>query len=317
MKKVIFSFISLLVGIASLFAQERPEIVKETFAYAEKDGERLFLDRYFVSSAEEQPCIIFMFGGAFARGTRDREDYIPYIEHLATKGYTVVSIDYRLGLKNIAEVDDLSDEVAAGMLVNSIRMAVDDLLDATAFVLDRVWDWKLDRTKFILNGSSAGAVTVLQTEYELCNGLLSGRLPEGFAYAGVMAFAGAVLTLDDSFGYTRQPAPTLLMQGDADRQVPYDVLRLGDIGFYGSKWISGTLADDGVSHAFYSFVDYGHEIASVPIREYWEEIDSFLLHFIERKEPLTILQSLKNNSMPEIGNKDFSISDFLNGNYGL
>lgn len=147
--------------------------------------------------------------------------------------------------------------------------------------------------------------------------MLADRLPEGFSYAGVMAFAGAVLTLDNSFGYARPPAPTLLMQGDADRQVPYSVLRLGDIGFYGSKWISEALAADGVSHAFYSFENYGHEIASVPIREYWEEIDSFLLHFIQRKEPVTLFQTLKHNEIPEVENKEFTISDFLNGNYGL
>lgn len=315
MKKLVFAAALLLLALDGLLAREN--VVKETFTFATKDGEELRLDRYYISSAVKQPCLIFMFGGAFARGTRDREDYIPYFYHLVSKGYTVVSIDYRLGLKNIGEVEELTDEIAAAMLVKSVEMAVDDLLDGTMFVLEKAGEWNIDRDMVIIHGSSAGAVTVLQTEYELSHGKHTGRLPEGFRYAGVIAFAGAVLTLDGTFAYGREPAPTMLMHGDADRQIPYNVLRFGNIGFYGSKWISDVLNADGIPYAFYSFEDYGHTVASLPIREYWEEIDSFLLHFIERKEQVRLFQTVKNLEMPEIPEKEFTIADFLNGNYGL
>ncbi|MCC8036077.1 MAG: alpha/beta hydrolase fold domain-containing protein [Rikenellaceae bacterium] len=258
-----------------------------------------------------------MFGGAFARGTRDREDYIPYFEYLVSKGYNVVSIDYRLGLKDIDLVENLTDEAAAGMLVNSIQMAVDDLLDATSYVIAKAQEWGIDTRRIVLNGSSAGAVTVLQAEYELSNGGHPGRLPDNFRFAGTIAFAGAVLTLDGGFSYGKEPAPMLLMHGDADRQVPYGVLSLDEIGFYGSKYISEVLTRSGVPHYFYSFADYGHEVASLPIREYWQEVDSFLLHLVERREPITINAFVGSGDKPAVEGKNFTISDYLNGNFGL
>ncbi len=292
-------------------------MTKQTESFSIKDEQELELDLYYEDLGEQQPCVLFMFGGAFARGTRDREDYIPYFEYLVEQGYKVVSIDYRLGLKNITDVEELSDDLAARMLVQAIQMAVDDLLNATGYILDRAAQWGIDTGKIVLNGSSAGAVTVLQTQYELANGGHPGRLPQGFSYAGVISFAGAILTVDGRFDYGARPAPILLMHGDADRQVPYNVLMLDNIGFYGSKYISEYLTRTGVHHSFYSFLNYGHEVASLPIRECWDEVNSFLNHHILKNQSVSTYTVVASDDKPEVPNKDFTIADFLNGNYGL
>ena len=68
--------------------------------YAEKSGEKLYLDHYAAPREGLRPCVMFLFGGAFARGDRAHEDYAPYFDMLTSAGYDVVSIDYRLGMKD-------------------------------------------------------------------------------------------------------------------------------------------------------------------------------------------------------------------------
>jgi acetyl esterase/lipase len=43
--------------------------------------------------------IIFSVGGGWEGGARDDKGLAPFLNHLASLGYTVVSIDYRLGIK--------------------------------------------------------------------------------------------------------------------------------------------------------------------------------------------------------------------------
>ena len=83
------------------------------------------------------------------------------------------------------------DFIAA--LQHAIDTAVEDFYDATGFVINQSSDWNIDVEQIVASGSSAGAITVLQAEYDLCNGHeLAKRLPAGFNYAGVISYAGAV-----------------------------------------------------------------------------------------------------------------------------
>ena len=70
---------------------------------------------------------------------------------------------------------------------HAIDTAVEDFYDATGFVINQSSDWNIDVEQIVASGSSAGAITVLQAEYDLCNGHeLAKRLPTGFNYAGVI-----------------------------------------------------------------------------------------------------------------------------------
>ena len=60
---------------------------------------------------------------------------------MAGRGVDVVSIDYRLGLRDASPADLASQELFARKLVSAIRMAVDDLYSATAFILNRAEAW--------------------------------------------------------------------------------------------------------------------------------------------------------------------------------
>ena len=92
-KSILFSIILFLCCIVS--AQQ-----KLTYEYAAKDTNHLKLDVYVpaVQNAEHS-CMIFVFGGGFIGGARD-DNQIPDLQKYYTnKGWVVVSIDYRLGLK--------------------------------------------------------------------------------------------------------------------------------------------------------------------------------------------------------------------------
>ncbi len=86
--------------------------------------------------------MIFVFGGAFISGTRDAESYRPFFEYMAREqGYTVVSIDYRLGLKEPLAAGKLSPETFPQLLPQTVLMAVEDLYDATSFVAGKSAEW--------------------------------------------------------------------------------------------------------------------------------------------------------------------------------
>src|SRR6201999_2168953 len=100
--------LAALLFAGALHARPLPEdtsTIKETFTYAVKDS-ALQLDYYAKSSGVRQPsaCVIFVFGGAFVGGRRDDTLYNRYFDTMIARGYKVVSISYRLGLKG---VDDL------------------------------------------------------------------------------------------------------------------------------------------------------------------------------------------------------------------
>ena len=212
-----------------LTAQARETGVdKTTWLYAVKGTDSLYMDRYVAEASRETnaPCLIFAFGGGFVGGERDNPAYVPYFEYFARKGYAVVSIDYRLGLRETAgSRPDPADtpEALAERFFAAVDMAVEDLYDATSFIVGQARAWGLDPSAVVASGSSAGAITVLQGEYERCTGsALSRRLPEGFRYASIIAFAGAVLEKSSSGPVWREkPAPIQLFHGDADCNVPY------------------------------------------------------------------------------------------------
>ena len=267
-----------------LTAQARETGVdKTTWLYAVKGTDSLYMDRYVAEASRETnaPCLIFAFGGGFVGGERDNPAYVPYFEYFARKGYAVVSIDYRLGLRETAgSRPDPADtpEALAERFFAAVDMAVEDLYDATSFIVGQARAWGLDPSAVVASGSSAGAITVLQGEYERCTGsALSRRLPEGFRYAGIIAFAGAVLEKSSSGPVWREkPAPIQLFHGDADCNVPYDSIGTGGAALYGSLYLSRQFRRMNTPFYFYSVSGAAHEMAVRPMERNRAEIEIFL-----------------------------------------
>jgi acetyl esterase/lipase len=258
-------------------------IDRQTFTYARKDTCELRLDKYRLKDAtEEQACVMFVFGGGFTNGRRDAERYRNYFHSLAKNGYTVISIDYRLGLAGGQQhIGPLNHKP----LLNAIRMAVSDLYDATAFTLQHAETWRIDPSRIVLSGSSAGAITVLQAEYGNCHpSERTPSLPAGFRYAGVIAFSGAIFSTDGSLKWNTRPCPVLLFHGDRDRIVPYKGIRLFRLNFAGSEKIAGSLKKNRYPYWFISCKGAAHEIAEEKMDDGQGAILEFLRHFVTGRE---------------------------------
>ena len=178
-----------------------------TYLYAQRDTCDLFLDIYYPAKGsetqiegKEKPAIIFMFGGGFITGQRDNESYNKWFRQLTENGYGVISIDYRLGLKGSNKVGIAQ----TNLLDKAIHMAVEDLFSATNFIIDNAAELKIDPYNMVVSGSSAGAISVIQAEYEIANQTSWAKvLPKDFNYAGVMSFAGAIFSREGKIDFNR------------------------------------------------------------------------------------------------------------------
>ncbi len=314
-KGIIVVFLLIFTGWKCLGEEilTAKKIQKQTFLYAIKK-DSLFLDKYEIKNEEQgRPCVIFLFGGSFRGGKRDDKSYTDYFHFLAKKGFVVISSDYRLGLKNIngKQVPEIVQS-----LENAIAIAVEDLYDVTHLIIDKAVEWKIDPRQIIISGSSAGAITVLQAEYERQKENISSlkKLPSGFQYAGVIAFAGAILQQDSDLIFSPTTAPVLLFHGDADASVPYGRLSFGNGGFYGSDYIAQKLQKTQTPYCIYRIIGAGHEISTSPMRENLPEIERFLEKMVLKNTHLMLDVQLETIGKSK-KQKPQGIEDFIRSNF--
>lgn len=316
MKRLLTIMAILATAVAPLAAQN----VKQTIRYAANGGETLYLDRYVSAKAEgKRPCVIFVFGGGFATGARDAEKYVPYFDMLTDNGCDVVSVDYRLGLKATQSPD--YDSKSAGLVEtvrtmrNSVNYAVEDVLTATKFILDNAEEWNIDTSKIIVSGSSAGAITSLQAENNICNGTETAKiLPADFNYAGVIAFAGAIFSTSGKPDWKSKPCPVMLFHGNSDRNVPYEKAALLGIGFYGPKILAEQFDEMGTPYYFYSATYRSHIMAEEPMIKNHEEILEFIDAYVMRGQKLQVTETVVDLSV-EPQPTSFGIREYLSANY--
>lgn len=254
---------SLIIGMA---ASAQNTITPDgTYMYVQRDTCDLFMDVYDPAAGSrtsldgiEKPTIIFMFGGGFIRGTRDDESYNGWFRTMTENGYRVISIDYRLGLKGSNKVG----VAQVNVLDKAIHMAVEDLFSATDFIIENAEQLGVDPENIVISGSSAGAITVMQAEYEIANRTSwASVLPAGFNYAGVMSFSGAILSREGKVDFKNTPCPVMMLHGTSDELVPYDQIKVFNLGFFGGGKLVERFQKYGLNYNMYHFIDYGHEIA--------------------------------------------------------
>lgn len=266
-RKILAIILPLIFGSTILLTAQEAVITPDgTYMFEKRDTCELFLDVYNPAPGSyttymglEKPTVIFMFGGGFIKGTRDNEGYHKWFRQMTENGYRVISIDYRLGLKGSSKVGIAQ----VNILDKAIHMAVEDLFSATAFIIDNAEQLGVNPENIVISGSSAGAIAVMQAEYELCNRAEAAAiLPKDFKYAGVMSFSGAILSRKGLLDYAEKPCPTLMLHGTADKLVPYRQIRFFNLGFFGSSKIVKRFERFGYNYNIFHFIDYGHEIAA-------------------------------------------------------
>ena len=267
-KTILAAIIALMPMAAGADNNEIPCIEPDgTYMFARRDTCDLYMDIYYpedgsetIYNGQRKPAILFVFGGGFIGGSRDEPYNLPWYKALTENGYTVIAIDYRLGLKGAESVGIGQVDV----LDKAIHMAVEDLFSATAFIAENADALNVAPDKLVLCGSSAGAITILQAEYELCNRThYAAELPEGFRYAGLMSFAGGILSRQGKLKFGREAPPIMLLHGTEDKLVNYKQVAFFNLGFYGSHRIAERLEKSGSVYCIFRYPGHGHEIASI------------------------------------------------------
>lgn len=308
---ILFSFIALQSWAQSISTTPLTPN-KRTYRYAVKGPDSLYLDHYSAPVEGKRPCVIFIFGGGFVGGCRDNNNDIPYFYTLTQHGYDVVSIDYRLGMRGVKSPGIIE---FLRLFDKTINIAVEDLFSATNFILEHAHEWHIDTSKIVVSGSSAGAITALQAEWAICNQHpTTAALQEGFNYAGVIAFAGAVFTLNGAPEWNSTAAPMLLFHGSSDTQVPYTKMAMLGRGMYGSQYIANKLHDAGAPYWLYVVEYETHSMASKPMHENHTEILSFLDEYVMQQRHLQRTTLTIDKTIPK-RKTWFLPTDFINANY--
>lgn len=334
MKRIILLFFILLIA-GNTFSQEKTTIKKETCLYAVKDQDSLFLDKYspiagagkLLFERNQKPAVVFVFGGGFFTGKRDEPRYIGYFEWLVENGFTVFSIDYRLGLKPLADqvaktghFPKMSPPEMIGLLFNSVNIAVEDLYTATNYILSQSADFNINPNLIVSCGSSAGAITVLTGEYYKTNNTvarkyaLSDVLPADFNYAGVISFAGAIPQKRGKIKWDTIPAPIQMFHGNADCNVPYNKVKTLLGSFYGSEIIAKQLNKIGAPHYFLTVDNATHVVATSAMDDYRDEILYFLNNNVINGNPSVYTASLATAGQPP-KNKKVGIKTLIKANF--
>jgi len=260
-----------------------------TYTYTKGSKAELALDLYrpVAKEASRKTTIIYVHGGGFAGGRRDEPVHVDFARDLASRGYTVANISYRLTMKG----KSFSCDQPARNKLQTFLAAANDIRKATLFLLERTDSLGIDPGRIVLAGSSAGAEAILHAAYwerESAPGDLV-VLPEGFQYAGLISMAGALV--DTALIRPDNAVPAMFFHGTCDALVPYagaphHYCSPGQVGYlplYGAFAIAKKLDHLGVSRYLLTACGGGHEWAGLPLfGEYTADIDRFIHQTVEK-----------------------------------
>jgi pimeloyl-ACP methyl ester carboxylesterase len=267
-------------------------IEKTTFVYATKGGRPLQLDRYVSSDRRIQgrrPVLLYSVGGGWEKADRADRISTEYLEHFAALGYVAVSIDYRLAIAQAKQNGEMTAANLRPMYLRAIRWGVEDLYDATAYVLKHADEWNIDPARIVISGSSAGATNSLVAEFNVANQteLAAKHLPRNFRYAGAISMAGAFWLEDGTpFVWKQKPAPIMFIHGGKDQLVTYDADENNSA--YGPVYAQRQFASQGYPSWFIDLPEADHVMALAGLIDYRSETEAFLTKLVREKQDLSI-----------------------------
>ena len=258
MKKAL-SFLLLAAVAFGAVAQQ-----KQTYQFVQRDS-ALYLDVWSPETPRsDRACVVALFGGGFIEGQRDNSLQTTIARQLTARGYTVVSPDYRLGLKDSAMVASHSTLAKVRDLFQwTIDIATEDCAAALVWVVANAGKLNINPDRIVLTGCSAGAITVLQLDYCRANALPQASvLPDGWKPAAVVPYAGAIMCKGKP-EFKTPPAPTMLMHGTKDKIVAYKRFpRLLRHALYGSATVFKQMKKQDFPVWIMRYEGIGHEVAS-------------------------------------------------------
>ena len=300
----------------AVLSVDAQDVEVKTYTYTHRGETPLYLDVYSVSE-DVEPCLLYVFGGAFVTGRRDEKGVVEVYEYFARRGWKVVSIDYRLGLKPLITEPEVKRGLLEfrSMLIDAIDIAAEDLLEATAYIVSNAKTLGINPEQIVTLGASAGAITALQAEWAICSQeLIAAVLPADFNYAGVISMAGAICAKERKLEWKRTPCPMLLFHGNADRNVPYGKQSLFGVSLFGSSVIAESLNEIDSPYWFYDAANMDHNFSWRPMYFLRPEIERFADQMAFGGERLMIHQVVKDAALPEVDTK-FGMMDYIDANF--
>lgn len=292
MKNLILLFLVCLVGYIN--ANNVRDVVYTT----RYDTLDLYMTIYEPTELKFDYVILYVHGGAFMTGSRNDSIVVAYCRVMSERGFRVATIDYRLGMESFT----LKGMKFVKAIQSAIYMAVEDCSAAVVYLIEKEG---VDADKVILAGSSAGAITVLQTDYMHSNGSWhTALLPDTLRFAGVIAYSGAVLTTEGLIDYARSPAPTMLFHGTKDNIVTYNEIRLFKYGFFGTNSLVKRLKKYNCPYYVRRYKGLSHEVCHYGSKTALET-EYFVQRYIIEKRHLIIDETYKNTDIdPKIEHYD-------------
>lgn len=272
---------------------EHSTVQKSTHLYATKDGQDLKLDLLVDDAVQvngKRLAIIFSFGGGWEGGSRNDKGLTSTFEEFTSLGHAVIAIDYRLGVKIAKERKEFTRENGTEMYLRAIEWGVEDIFDATSFVLKQADAWNIDSDQIVLMGGSSGATDSLVAEFNVANetDLARAHLPSGFRYAGVISMAGAFwLEANTPLTFKNTPAPIMFFHGAKDQLVTYDEIQ-GPFSGYGPVAYFREFAGPEFPKWFVDYPDGDHIIAAMPTIDSVNEMQAFLQKLVKERQQLSI-----------------------------
>ena len=184
--------------------------------------------------------------------------------------------------------------------IKTIRIAVNELWEATSYLIEKSDQINIDANKIFVAGSSAGAETVLHDSFWDIDQMMwfTPNLLPNFKYAGIISAAGAIMDLN--LITDENKIPSLFFHGDSDLLVPYRTAAhhfckpdaTGWLMLFGSHSIAQHLESlEGVAHLV-TFDDGQHPYAGEYIDNHKETIYSFIKR-VSSKEKFIIYEHLE------------------------
>lgn len=259
MKNIYYSISLLFLLLAAAVSAS----AQDSICYAIHGGRPLYLDIHRPAQPRaDKASVVYIFGGGFYNGARNNEFSLRTAKVLSDMGFTTFCIDYRLGMTDsVFAHTKLPGYLSA--YDTAITWAVEDCSAAIAWIVSHASELDIDPAKIILTGSSAGAITSLQTDYSRCNHLPAAReLPQGWKPAAVVSYAGAIYTRFGKIRYKEAPAPTCMFHGTIDGIVSYKHYQIFRNHWGGSKYLAKQFKKHHYPHWILRFTDRGHEVAT-------------------------------------------------------